>query len=92
MDINTLVFEFVSFPPFHHNGQIQGNSPGRVINDLVRLPGLHPNEITVSHVGVHVRLEVAPGYSPAGGERQGQKVGDPEENIIGRYLVLAAPN
>ncbi len=25
MDINALGFEFASFPPFHHDGQIQGN-------------------------------------------------------------------
>ena len=55
---------------------------------MICLPGFHPNEFTVSHVRVHVRLEVASGYLPAGGKGQGQKVGDPEENIVGGYFVL----
>jgi len=88
MDLHTLGFESVSLPPFHHDGQIQGNFPQGMIHDLVCLPGFHPKEITVSHVRVHVRLEVAPGYLPAGGERQGQKTGSPEENIVSGYCVL----
>jgi len=85
MDLNALGFEFVSIPPFHHDGQIQGNFPQGMIYDLICLPGFHPKEITVSHVGVHVRLEVAFGYPPASGKRQGQKMGDPEEDIVGGY-------
>jgi hypothetical protein len=88
MDLNALGFEFVSLPPFHHDGQIQGNLSQGVIHDLVCLPGFHPKEFTLSHVGVYVRLEVASGYPPASGKGQGQKMGGPEENIFGGYFVL----
>jgi len=88
MDVNALGFGFVTFSPFHHDGQIKGNSPQRVIDDLVGLPGLHPNEITSPYVALYIRLEIAPGYPPVGWKRKGQKVGEPEENVIGGYIVL----
>jgi hypothetical protein len=88
MDLNTLGFESLSLFPFHDDGQIQGNFPQGMIDDLVCLPGFHPKEITVPHVRVHVRLEIASGYPPAIGERQGQETGRPEEDIVGGYYVL----
>ncbi len=59
-----------------------------MIDDLVRLSGFHPSEITPSHVGMYVRLEVASGYPPVSGKRQGQEVAKSEQKIIGRYVVL----
>jgi len=71
MDLDALAFEFVSLPPLYQDGQIQGNSAQRMIDDLIRLPRFHPNQITSSYVALHIRMEVASGYSPVGGERQG---------------------
>ena len=88
MYIDAFGFDFLWHPPFHHDRQIQGDSPQWMIDDLVCLSGFHPQERTASHVGVHIGLKVASRYPPLNRERQGQETGMTEEDIVCGYFVL----
>ena len=65
------------------NHQIQGGLLDVIEDNLVRLPGLYPGDVSPLNAGMDIRLQVAAGDRPAPGKAQDHKVASSEKEVPG---------
>ena len=69
--------------PLDLDRQIQGGLLDVIEDNLVRLPGLHPGDVSPLNAGMDIRLQVAAGDRPAPGKAQDYEVTRSEKEVPG---------